>query len=125
MKKIFHLDDNAELIEITKITLGRDYIIESRSSVENLADELRNFSPDLILIDHFVGDANSTEILKDIQNSIPGFSIPFILYSASFDIEERSKRLGAAGFIEKPSSIRYIKEYIGDFFSGGSKGISG
>lgn len=117
MKKIFHLDDNPELIEITRITLGKDYVVQSQSSVENLAEHLRNFNPDLILIDHFIGDSRSTDIIKEMQNSIPGFAVPFILYSASYDIEERAARLGAAGFIEKPSSIQYIKEYIRRFFS--------
>lgn len=116
MKKIFHLDDNAELVEITEIILGKDYEFRSRSVVEGIAGELRHFNPDLILIDHFIGDINSEELLKDIHTSIPGFAIPFILYSASYDIEEKAKKLGAAGYIEKPASIKYIKEYIDDFF---------
>lgn len=117
MKKIFHLDDNEELVEITEMVLGKEYEFRSRSSVEGIAGELRRFNPDLILIDHFIGDINSEELLKDIHTVIPGFSIPFILYSASYDIEEKARKLGAAGFIEKPSSIQYIKEYIRDFFA--------
>ena len=117
MKKIFHLDDNEELIEITGMILGKEFEFRSRSNVENLAEELRNFSPDLILIDHFIGDMKSEDVLKDINHSIPGFSIPFILYSASSDISQRAFLLGAAGYIEKPSSIRYIKEYIRNFFN--------
>ena len=116
MKKIFHLDDNAELVEITEIILGKEYEMRSRSTVEGIAGELRQFNPDLILIDHFIGEINSEELLKDIHTAIPGFSIPFILYSASYDIEEKAKKLGAAGFIEKPSSIKYIKNYIHNFF---------
>ena len=116
MKKIFHLDDNIELVEITEMVLGKEYVVKSMSSVEGFAGELRQFNPDLILIDHFIGDVNSEQLLKDIHTAIPGFSIPFILYSASYDIEEKARMLGAAGFIEKPSSIKYIKEYIANFF---------
>jgi len=116
MKKIFHIDDNEELVEITEMVLGKEYEIKSRSTVEGIAGELRQFNPDLILIDHFIGELNSEEILKDIHTAIPGFSIPVVLYSASYDIEEKAKRLGAVGFIEKPSSIKYIREYIHNFF---------
>lgn len=118
MKKIFHLDDNAELVEITELVLGKDYEFRSSSTVEGIAGELRKFNPDLILIDHFIGDINSEELLKDIHTALPAFSIPFILYSASYDIEEKAKKLGAAGFIEKPASIQYIKQYIHNFFYG-------
>ena len=116
MKKIFHIDDNEELVEITEILLRKDYEVRSRSTVEGIATELRQFNPDLILIDHFIGEMNSEEILKDIHTQMPGFKIPVVLYSASHDIEEKAKKLGAAGFIEKPSSIKYIKEYIHNFF---------
>ncbi|RZK67265.1 MAG: response regulator [Pedobacter sp.] len=116
MKKIFHLDDNIELVEITEMVLGKDYEVHSRSYVEGIAGELSQFNPDLILIDHFIGEFNSEEILKDIHTAIPGFAIPVILYSASHDIEDKAQKLGAAGFIEKPSSIKYIKEYIDNFF---------
>ncbi|RYD83162.1 MAG: response regulator [Sphingobacteriales bacterium] len=117
MKKIFHIDDNEELVEITEIILGKDYEVRSRSTVEGIAGELRNFNPDLILIDHFIGELNSEEILKDIHTEIPDFSIPVVLYSASYDIEEKARKLGASGFIEKPSSIQYIKDYISQFFN--------
>lgn len=116
MKKIFHIDDNPELVEITEMVLGKDYEVRSRSSVEGIASELLQFSPDLILIDHFIGEFNSEEILKDIHTAIPGFSIPIVLYSASYNIEDKARKLGAVGFIEKPSSIKYIKEYIHNFF---------
>ena len=116
MKKIFYLDDNEELIEILELVLGKDYIIYSRNSAENVTQELMNFKPDLILIDHFIGDNNSEEILNGIKNTFPGFAIPFILVSASHEIAEKAKLLGAAGFIEKPSSISYIKNYVKEFF---------
>ncbi|RYY49877.1 MAG: response regulator [Chitinophagaceae bacterium] len=116
MKKIFHLDDNKELVEITEMVLGKEYEVRSKLSVDGIARELSHFNPDLILIDHFIGEFNSEEILKDIHTAIPGFKVPFILYSASYDIEDKAKKLGAAGFIEKPSSIKYIKQYISEFF---------
>lgn len=116
MKKIFLLDDNVELIEITEMVLGKEYIVQSSTTADNIADELRMFNPDLIMIDHFIGDSNSEAIVSSIKTAIPGFSIPFILFSASYDIETKAENLGAVGFIEKPASINYIKEYIGKFF---------
>ena len=112
MKKIYLLDDNVELLEIIELILGKEFIVKSNSSLENISEELQDFNPDIILIDHFIGDSNSEEVLKTIHNAIPGFRIPFILFSASHNIEEKAAELGAVGFIEKPSSIAHIRSYI-------------
>ena len=116
MKKIYLLDDNAELVEITEMLLGKEYLIRSKMDTDNLTEELRDFKPDLLLIDHFIGDVNSEQVLMQLKTAIPNFEVPFILFSASHDISERAHRLGAAGYIEKPSSITYIKSYIKEFF---------
>jgi len=116
MKKIFLLDDNTEMIEIAEMVLGKDYELYSKKDTANVTEELKDFEPDLILIDHFIGDSNSTEVLTEIKNAIPGFSVPFILFSAAHDISARAHSLGASGYIEKPSSINYIKSYIREFF---------
>lgn len=112
MKKIYLLDDNVELLEITELILGKDFIIRSKSTIQGITEELQEFNPDLIIIDHFIGDSNSDEIMKNIHSAIPGFRIPFILFSASHNIEEKAAELGAIGYIEKPSSIAYIRSYI-------------
>ncbi len=112
MKKIYLLDDNIELLEITELILGKDFIVKSNSSITGITEQLQEFNPDLIIIDHFIGDSNSEEILKTIHNAIPGFRIPFILFSASHNIEEKAAELGAIGYIEKPSSINHIRSYI-------------
>jgi DNA-binding NtrC family response regulator len=112
MKKIYLLDDNIELLEITELILGKEFIVKSNSTVTRITEELQEFNPDLIIIDHFIGDSNSGEILKNIHTAIPGFRIPFILFSASHNIEEKAAELGAIGYIEKPSSIAHIRSYI-------------
>jgi two-component system chemotaxis response regulator CheY len=119
MKKIYLLDDNIELLEITELILGKDFIVKSNSSIKGITEELQEFNPDLILIDHFIGDSNSEEVLKNIHNAIPGFRIPFILFSASHNIEEKAAELGAIGFIEKPSSIAHIRSYIKECLENG------
>ena len=117
MKKIYLLDDNAEMIEIAKMVLEKEYIIKGVTDADTITDDLRSFKPDLLLIDHFIGQNNSSDIMAEIRNAIPGFSIPIILFSASHDVAERALAMGAAGYIEKPASIRYIKDYIQSFFN--------
>lgn len=121
MKKIYLLDDNVELLEITELILGKEFIVKSNSTILHISEELQEFNPDLIIIDHFIGDSNSEEILKIIHNAIPGFKIPFILFSASHNIEEKAAELGAVGFIEKPSSIAHIRHYIKQCLAGTSE----
>lgn len=116
MKKIYLLDDNAEMLEIAGRVLGKEYIVKGDPDAENITANLRDFKPDLLLIDHFIGEHNSESILEEIRTAIPGFSIPIVLFSASPDVEQKAKLMGASGFIEKPASIKYIKDYIESFF---------
>ena len=117
MKKIFLLDDDAELLEIVSIVLGKNYELCCRADTDDLVTALVNFKPDLMLVDHFIGMDNSASILHHLHAAIPDFAIPVVLFSASFDIAEIAATIGAAGFIEKPCSISHLKKYIAGIFA--------
>jgi DNA-binding NtrC family response regulator len=116
MKKIFILDDDLDLTAILQSILSKNYEIKISLTAKNICEQIEQFKPDLLIIDHFIGLDNSGAILDKLQNAIPGFSIPFILFSATHDIEDKARKLGTEGFIEKPASITYIRNYIDNFF---------
>jgi len=109
-KKLLILDDDPEILELLKHILGKQYTILTRSNTETLENDLKEFVPDAILIDHFIGDKTSNEVLN---KSLRGNSdIPVILHSAHEEIEKISLDAKVRSFIRKPSSINEIREEI-------------
>ena len=117
MKRIFILDDNEDFLDIMQLILKNSYIVECNKNPHNVQRALSEFKPDLLIIDHFIGHVLAENVLNNLKESIPGFHIPFILFSAASDIKEKAEKIGAAGYIEKPFSIADIKNYIADFFN--------
>ena len=77
---------------------------------------IAEFRPDLILMDNFLGTTNAGEVMRHLSGK-GSFSIPVILFSASPNIEETATRLGLQGYLQKPSSIKEIRDYIAEKLS--------
>lgn len=111
-KKIFILDDEEEILELLERILGNQYVVFTKSTTENLEQDLLGFRPDVIMIDHFMGDITSKDILKKALVLLE--NVPVILHSAHEDIERLSRETNVAGYIRKPSGIREIREKVAE-----------
>ena len=114
-KKIFILDDEEEILELLERILGNHYTVFTKSNTENLEDDLISFRPDVIMIDHFMGDTTSKDILKRAIGLLN--NVPVILHSAHEDIEKLSLETKVAGFIRKPSGIKEIREKVAEILT--------
>lgn len=72
-------------------------------------DELHMISPDLILLDIFLGHANGLDILEQLRKQ--GYTMPVIIMTAFSDIKMavRAMRLGAEDFIVKPLDLEQLE----------------
>ena len=112
MKKIFILDDNEELLDIMNRLLGKEYQLLLKHDSQDVADDIFSFQPDLIVLDHTIGEISSADIIRELRTRQSAFSIPVILFSAHLRLSELAETLGAQGYIEKPTEITYIRNYI-------------
>lgn len=110
LKKIFILDDEAEMLELLQIMLGRQYNILSRSNTDEFEKDIKEFKPDVIIIDHFMGDSRSQDIISTHAKELG--NIPVILHSAHEEIEKIARISQASAYIKKPSGIREIRAKI-------------
>ena len=108
-KKILILDDEPEMLELLERILSKYYIVQTRNSITNFEFHLLEFKPNLLLVDHFIGDDTSNDV---IRQSLTRLQIPFILHSAHEEIEKLSKETQASAFLKKPSSIKEIRECV-------------
>ena len=72
-------------------------------------EELHMISPDLILLDIFLGHANGLDILEQLRKQ--GYTMPVIIMTAFSDIKMavRAMRLGAEDFIVKPLDLEQLE----------------
>lgn len=108
-KRILILDDEEEILELMSRILGNTYTLLTRANTVDLEKDLDEFRPGVIIIDHFIGDQTSKEI---IARSLRTVDIPIILHSGHTDIEKLSLGINVAGYIRKPSSITEIRECV-------------
>lgn len=110
-KKIFILDDNEELLEIMRYLLARDYSVMCSAETDNIVEEITGFGPDLLLLDHSVGHMNSADIMAKLRSN-KSFAGPVVLFSAHPRLSDMAMVIGADGYIDKPSDIKHIRNYI-------------
>ncbi|WP_318312616.1 response regulator [Flagellimonas crocea] len=70
--------------------------------------------PDVIFLDLYMPMMNGFECLSDIRNEDKFKNIPVIIYSTSFHKEEveRLYKMGASGYLKKPSSYNQLKTVV-------------
>jgi len=89
---------------ITKYTRVFSYL----NATEALND-INLISPDLVLLDIFLGPNNGLEILEQLRSQ--GYTVPVIIMTAATDIKMavRAIKLGAEDFIVKPLDLEQLE----------------
>ena len=111
-KKIFILDDNEELLEIMQRLLSQEYEVHCSGDTDDVIEQIISYQPDLLLLDHSIGETNSADILSGLKLNKQPFTGPVVLFSAHPLLADLATLLGAAGYIDKPSDINHIRTYI-------------
>jgi CheY-like chemotaxis protein len=82
-KRILILDDNRDILDVVTEALGyENYEVFDISLGSQLFDSVREFKPDLILLDHRLSDAKGGDLCRELK-AMPQYShIPVIIFSA-------------------------------------------
>ncbi len=117
MKKRVLIAEDEDLITSTIVallnTMGLEYI-----AVDNGEDAIKEFKSkkfDLIITDIFMPKLDGFQFIEFIRNV--NKKIPIIVISGYIDNEtiRKIKNIGADEYIEKPFSIKEVKEVIKNF----------
>jgi len=106
-EKILILDDDKDILEILTLILTESgYEILSLSNGKKIFDEIKDFEPNLILMDVMLGDMDGLAICKAIKEKVQYKDLPVILISATHDMKELLHLQGAPNdYLEKPFDI--------------------
>jgi len=113
MKKLYILDDDRDFLDIATHILRKDY--ELAPATVFRVEEVHAFRPDLILMDNAIGDMTSAFVINQLYEQIPFFSTPIILVSAHPNLALLAAHKGVFGYIQKPASVREIREQVAFF----------
>ncbi len=106
-EKILILDDDKDILEILSLILAESgYEILSLTNGKRVIEEIKEFNPNLILMDVMLGDMDGFEICKGIKENIQHKHLPVIIISASCHLEESFGKMGAPDdYLAKPFDI--------------------
>ncbi len=106
MTKVLVVDDNPDIIYSVKASLediDKKYEVEIANSGEKCLKKLKEYRPDIILLDIMMPDMDGWAVAASVKSNDETKDIPIIFLTAKTD--DLSKGMGsltAADYVEKP-----------------------
>lgn len=118
-KRVLVVDDDLVLLEIVAKTLVfAGFVVETASSLVTLGAKVEAFRPRVILLDVCMdGPADSAVVALSALDRLWNPHAKIVLYSglARVELDDRAKRIGAAGVLEKPATAQQLIEVVTRF----------
>ena len=109
--KIFIIEDDPWIVKLLKYNLEKEGFIVGFSDNGNEGfKSLKNFDPDILLLDWMLPDLSGIEICKLIKNNEKLSKIPIIMLTARGEEEDKIKGLdsGVDDYMTKPFSFKEL-----------------
>jgi len=113
MARILVIDDDKPMLEIVKSILENEgYVVETISNWTIVFDKIRQYKPDLIILDIFIAGSDGRVICKELKKSKTTTNIPVILFSATNRLEAYTKDSNAQGYLKKPFETMELLDIV-------------
>ena len=117
MKKILIIDDEPELVKAICIRLkANGYEVEHAYDGEEGLRKVREFQPDLIILDIIMPKLNGYEVCKRLKKVPETREIPILILTASQqrELEKKCMELGATCTLMKPFETEELLQLVKD-----------
>lgn len=107
--RILVADDEKSLtVSLKNVLTDAGYNVAVSSTREEFFAQIVSFSPDVVLLDIYLGTANGIQILKQLKSD--GWKIPVIMMTAHSDVSlaVHAMKEGAADFVVKPFELNHL-----------------
>lgn len=110
---IFVLEDDRDILDAVKeiLTLA-GYGVTTMSRAEELEPQLQKITPDLILLDIWVGGGDGRDAAKWLRQQEQTKHIPIIMVSANISTPQIAKDLKVEDFVLKPFDMDHLLSVI-------------
>lgn len=112
-KKILIVDDDIDILDGINIILrGEGYIAKAVLKGEETYKIVKEFQPDLILLDVLMSGSDGRTICKKLKKDKNTRHIPVIMISAHPSAAKEYMEIGADDFLAKPFETYDLLDYI-------------
>jgi DNA-binding NarL/FixJ family response regulator len=119
--KVFIVDDHKIFREGLTLLINRSDDLEICGEAEDVNSALKSikqFEPDIILLDITLKESSGLELIKDLQKVAPGIPVLILTMHDELFYGERAIKAGAKGYIMKQESSEILMEAIKRVLSG-------
>lgn len=112
MKKIYFVEDDPGIQDIAKMIFEKAgyQVTLFTSGAAFLAHDIEN--ADVIIMDKQLPDMDGIELCRQLKQKIETAAIPVIMLSANPEIQKMAAHAGADAAIEKPFSLKTLRETV-------------
>ncbi len=113
--RVLIVDDEPEILDTTKWAFElAGFQVQTAASAEEALPRAESFRPEVLLIDYKLPSMNGLELLRKIRSWVPNAVAIMItgLTHQSENLEEESRRLGAADYVTKPLTLQDIDRVV-------------
>jgi CheY-like chemotaxis protein len=115
-KKILVFDDEKAILDVFTIIFGENgYEVEISETSHDIIERVKDFQPDLILMDNWIPNIGGIEALKLLKENEDFSNIPVIYISANSDINSLAKKAQADDYIAKPFDLTALEAMVEKF----------
>ena len=110
MPKLLIVDDDIDLLEVTKaLLLKKGFEVEINTNWEDAMKRIESFQPQVILLDVFLNGIDGLDICKKLKSMPHTKDIPVLIFSAYPRVAESvTYEYGADDFIAKPFEVNEL-----------------
>jgi DNA-binding response OmpR family regulator len=111
--RVMIFDDDADLLEVCRIVLkSKNYEVRVFNKCSEILNEVKLFSPNVILMDNWIPDAGGVKATQQIKNDFMLKDIPVIFFSANDRVQDLAIEAGADFYLQKPFEIEELETVV-------------
>jgi DNA-binding response OmpR family regulator len=112
-QKILIIDDEKDLCELVQLIFkDEDFKIHYAVSLKEGKKEWLNHSPPIVLLDQNLPDGTGLELIESDPSLLQNSKVIMITADTKPETKERARAAGTEYFIQKPFSLKLIRELI-------------
>lgn len=111
---ILLVEDNETILDFLADQLANSFVVSTAANGAEALEKLKTMQPDLILTDVMMPEMDGLELCKIVKSDVNFSHIPLVFITAKNDLDSKIQGLqcGAEAYVEKPFSIKYLKNLI-------------
>jgi DNA-binding NtrC family response regulator len=112
MRSVLIVDDEIGARESLKMVLKNDYEVFLAKNAEEAFSQIKEQSPDIVLLDIILPDLDGLKVLERIKQNDPNIVVIMVTATTTVKTALEAKRLGAYGYVTKPFDIDELRLII-------------